>query len=102
MSDHGKVPDNFHFEVDGQPERFDYFYDDEHFANMGALYGANENTLPSHVVRASLPTKALWYLSAYRINEDNSIYGIKALFAHGEWAETEDGELLYRVWDRVI
>lgn len=89
-------------EIDGERMEFDDFYDDAERFGLGGLYGCNETTKPEDKVRNYLPTKAVWGLAAYRRNPDGSFFGLQGLFARGEWAKTEDGELLYRVWDRII
>lgn len=93
----------FHIEVAGKREHFDAFYEDAYLDfPIGSYYGSNETTKKGDVFRNFKLTKAIWGLSAYRKNEDGSIFGIQGLFAGGIWDTTEDGEVLLRLWDRII
>ena len=89
-------------EVDGERIAFDDFYEESDFYPCGALYGMNEKTEATHKIRGYEPTICVWPLAAWLKNEDGSYYGIEGLFWHGEWATDEDGDPLYRVWDRII
>lgn len=96
------VPPYLHFEIDGKREEFTHFYGDEDWPNCGAVYGWEEGTKASDEMRGYSPTKCVWPLAVWRKNNDGSITGMKALFAGGIWATTEDDEILLRVWDRII
>ncbi len=89
-------------EIDGVRTKFDDFYEDSDFYPCGALYGMNERTEATHKVRGFEPTSCVWPLAAFRVKDDGSCFGIQGLFRSGEWAKDENGEPLYRVWDRII
>ena len=89
-------------EIDGKRERIDGFFKDSPFFPCGVLWGIDEKTKPSDAVRNYLPTSCVWPIAVYRKNSDGSYFGIEGLFTHGEWTVDENGDPLYRVWDRSI
>lgn len=89
-------------EIDGKRETIDGYFEESPFYPCGALWGIDEKTKPHDAVRNYESTSCVWPLAAYRQNEDGSYFGLEGLFAHGEWTKDENGDPLYRVWDRII
>ena len=89
-------------EIDGKREPIDGYYKESPFYPLGVLWGIDEKTRPNDEVIGYEITKCVWPIAVYRKNADGSYFGIEGLFAHGEWSTDENGDPLYRVWDRII
>lgn len=91
-------------EIDGELIGNDYEYYDDPLGGhqLGADWGMDEATLPDAKVRGFLPTKPLCFVNVWKHMEDGSIWGIHAAFRHGKWDKDEDGNVMWKVWDRIV
>ena len=88
--------------VDDKGLDFDEFREGMMGDSIGEYSGVNYSASPQDEFVGGLPTKGVWALAIGGWKKDGSYWGWDALFAHGEWEILGSGDILYKVWDRII
>lgn len=90
-------------EVDGESLDFTGLLMDSHVGGyIGAVFGSDADVPSSDEVIGWTVTESVWFLAVERNRKGENYWGQHAIYKRGEWDKGENGEVIYRVWDRLI
>ncbi len=69
---------------------------------VGGYAGMDSNTKPEDEIVSWTCNRLIWSLAIYRNMPNGGWWAINGLFKRGEWDEGENGEAIYKVWDRIV
>lgn len=90
-------------EVDGEELEFTGLLDDPILSGngIGGDCGMDADVSSTAEVIGWTRTKMIWGLAVERDTKEG-YWAINGLFKRGEWDKGENGEIIYRVWERIV